>query len=64
MLLQDLEDKYFEYVSFNFKSRVQPLSMKKMKVNIAKFLESFNEKMEVSLGKLKQVGEEFEKVVG
>jgi len=38
--------------------------MKKMKVTIDKYLESFNEKIENSLSKMKQVSEEFDKVVG
>ena len=36
--------------------------MKKMKIHIDKYLEGFNEKMETTVGKLKQVGQEFEKI--
>ena len=60
VFLQDLEDKYAEYVSFRLK--VQPLTTKKMKVHIDKYLEAFTEKIDSSVSKLKQVGEEFNRV--
>ena len=36
--------------------------MKKMKVHIDKYLESFNDKMETAVSKLKEVGQEFETI--
>ena len=51
VLLQNLEDKYLEGISFRFK--IEPLNMKKMKIHIDKYLEGFNIKMETAVNKLK-----------
>ena len=57
VLLQNLEDKFLEGMSFRLK--VEPLNMKKMKIHIDKYLEGFNQKMETAVNKLKQTSQEF-----